>query len=90
MCSHYQAEKRRAQIEKHFCIVLPPSWEPPPGGQHIFPTQLAPIIRRPPEHDTGDEAVPAFDLIEARFGLLPGFAKESSMGSGPTTLLEPC
>ncbi|VWX61266.1 putative SOS response-associated peptidase [Burkholderiales bacterium 8X] len=80
MCSHYQAEKRRKLIERRFGIQLPPSWEPPPGGLHIYPTEFAPIIRRPRERDSGDEAVPDFELVEARFGLLPGFAKDAKYG----------
>ena len=64
------------QIEKHFGIRLSPEWEPPPGGLHIYPTQMAPFIRRPPERESGDEAVPDFELVEGHFGLLPGFAKE--------------
>ena len=79
MCSHYQAEKRRRQLEK-MGIKLPPDWQPPPGGMHIYPTQLAPFIRRPPEHDSGDEAVPDLELVDGRFGLLPGFAKEAKYG----------
>jgi len=80
MCSHYQAEKRRKQIEKHFGIRLPPGWEPPPGGLHIYPTQLAPFVRRPRERDSGDDAVPAMELAEGHFGLLPGFAKDAKYG----------
>jgi len=80
MCSHYQAEKRRKQIEKRFGIKLPPDWEPPPGGLHIYPTQMAPFIRRPSERESGDPAVPDFELVEGRFGLLPGFAKEIRYG----------
>lgn len=80
MCSHYQAEKRRKQIEKHFGIHLPPSWEPPPGGLHIYPTQMAPFIRRPPERESGDEAVPNFEVVEGHFGLLPGFARDAKYG----------
>jgi putative SOS response-associated peptidase YedK len=80
MCSHYQAEKRRKQIEKHFGIQLPPNWEPPPGGLHIYPTQMAPFVRRPPERESGDEAVPNFEVVEGHFGLLPGFAKEVKYG----------
>lgn len=79
MCSHYQAEKRRKQLEKRG-IHLPPDWEPPPGGMHIYPTQLAPFIRRPPERDSGDEAVPALEMVEGHFGLLPGFAKDAGYG----------
>ena len=81
MCSHYQAEKRRKQIEKRFGIQLPIDWEPPPGGMHIYPTLLAPIVRRPPERDSGDKAVPDFEIIDAHFGLLPGFAKDIKYGT---------
>jgi len=80
MCSHYQTEKRRKQIEKLFRIKLPLDWEAPPGGLHIYPTQFAPIIRRPAERDAGDEAVPDFELVEARFGLLPSFARDEKFG----------
>lgn len=80
MCSHYQAAKKRAQIEKRFGLQLPPDWEPPRGSGDIYPTQFGPIIRRPPERDTGDDAVPDLELAPARFGLLPGFAKEVKYG----------
>lgn len=59
---------------------MPPEWEPPPGGLHIYPTQMAPFIRRPPERESGDEAVPDFELVEGHFGLLPGFAKDVKYG----------
>lgn len=81
MCSHYQAEKRRDQFERRFGIVLPPGWDLPPGGLHIYPTQLAPIIRRPPERDSGDDAVPDYEVVDAHFGLLPGFAKDIRYGT---------
>lgn len=79
MCSHYQAEKSRKKLER-MGVTLPPDWEPPPGGFHVYPTQLAPIIRRPPERHAGDDAVPDMELIYAHFGLLPGFAKEVKYG----------
>lgn len=79
MCSHYQAEKSRKKLER-MGVTLPSNWEPPPGGFHIYPTQLAPIIRRPTERDSGDEVVPGMELVDARFGLLPGFAKEVKYG----------
>ena len=80
MCSHYQAERRRKFIEQRYGIALPPEWEPPRGGSHIYPTQVAPIIRRPAERDSGDEAVPDFEVVDAHFGLLPGFAKDIKYG----------
>jgi len=75
MCSHYQAEKRRKQLER-MGIKLPPDWVPPPGGMHIHPTVKAPFIRRPPERASGDDAVPDLELAEGRFGLLPSFAPD--------------
>ena len=81
MCSHYQAEKRRKFIEQRYGIALPPEWEPSRGGSHIYPTQDAPIIRRPAERDSGDEAVPDFEVVDAHFGLLPGFAKDIKYGA---------
>ena len=79
MCSHYQAEKSRKKLER-FGVTLPLDWLPPPGASHIYPTQLAPIIRRPPEHDSGDDAVPDMEVVLAHFGLLPGFAKDVKYG----------
>jgi putative SOS response-associated peptidase YedK len=79
MCSHYIAVKARQQLAR-FGVQLPLDWEPGPGSRHIYPTQWAPIVRRPPEHDSGDEAVPDRELVLARFGLLPGFAKDEKYG----------
>jgi putative SOS response-associated peptidase YedK len=79
MCSHYQAENSRKKLER-MGFKVPPTWTPPPGGSHIYPTQPAPIIRRPPERESGDEAVPEAEVIAAHFGMLPGFAKELKYG----------
>ena len=38
-------------------------WEPPRGTMHLYPTRIEPVIRRPPERDSGDEAVPAVEVI---------------------------
>ncbi|MDM0115887.1 SOS response-associated peptidase family protein [Variovorax sp. J22R133] len=80
MCSHYISERRRAYYLKHYGIVLPPNWEAPRGTSHVYPTQLAPIVRRPPERSSGDEAVPPFEAVMAHFGLLPGFARDLKYG----------
>ena len=79
MCSHYIAEKARQQLAR-FGVQLPLDWEPGPSSRHIYPTEWAPIVRRPPEHDSGDDAVPDRELVLARFGLLPGFAKDEKYG----------
>ncbi len=80
MCSHYISERRRAYYRKHYGIELPADWEAPRGSSHVYPTQLAPIVRRPAERESGDEAVPEFEATMAHFGLLPGFAKDVKYG----------
>ena len=60
MCSHYQAEKRRRQIEKHFGIRLPPEWEPPPGGLQLRGVDFVAlrrgrVARRPRRYTAGLE-----------------------------------
>src|SRR4051812_25720939 len=81
MCSHYVGERRREYFRRRFGIELPPTWEAPPSSSHVYPTQLAPFIRRPPERDSGDEVVPALEVQLGHFGLLPGFAKEVKYGT---------
>lgn len=79
MCSHYVGERARAKLA---CmgVSLPANWEPAPSSMHIYPTQLASIIRRPPERDSGDKAVSDMEVVAAHFGLLPGFAKDIKYG----------
>ncbi|CAN5267111.1 SOS response-associated peptidase family protein [soil metagenome] len=61
-------------------MKLPDDWEPPPGGIDIYPTQRAPIVRRPAEFGSGDDAVPSLEVVPAHFGLLPSFAKDIRYG----------
>jgi putative SOS response-associated peptidase YedK len=79
MCSHYVGQKARDKLAR-FGVEVPSDWVPPSGGFHVYPTQLAPIIRRPPEKESGDEAVPDRECVVAHFGLLPSFAKDLKYG----------
>ena len=54
MCSHYQALKDRARLERQFDVQLPPVT----GVYDVWPGYHALFIRRPLEADVGDEAVP--------------------------------
>lgn len=76
MCSHYQALKDRAKFEREFHVKLPP-YE---GVYDVWPTYEAPFIRRPPEADVGDEAVPGREALFGQFGLLPHWAKDDKLG----------
>lgn len=77
MCSHYQAERDRKKLER-MGVRIPEGWRPPEGTWDVYPTLTAPIIRRPPASAEG--AVPAMELVQAHFGLLPGFAKDVGFG----------
>lgn len=82
MCSRYQAEKRRALLERRFGTLLPKGLKfERDERSHVYPTQFAPIIRRPAERDSGDEAVHEFEIVDAQFGLLPTFAKDVKYGT---------
>jgi putative SOS response-associated peptidase YedK len=37
-------------------------------------------LYQPPNHDSGDKSVPDRELVSARFGSLPGFAKDEKYG----------
>ena len=79
MCSHYQAETARKKLAR-MGIQMPLDWEVPPGGLHIYPTLLAPIIRRPPKAESGEASAHGMEMVAARFGMLPVFAKDIQYG----------
>ena len=71
MCSHYTAIKKQEQLEKYFRargIPLPPKSD-------MWPRYAGPFVRRPPEHDAGDEAVPEREAIVGRWGLISAMTK---------------
>ena len=78
MCAHYEALRDWERYVKYFAIEreLTPVQLP----LHVYPTALAPMIRRPAELDSGDTAVPAREVVLGHFGLLPGFAKDVKYG----------
>ncbi|MBC7446284.1 MAG: SOS response-associated peptidase [Polaromonas sp.] len=72
MCSHFQAIKDRAQLEKEFGVKPPPEQ----GVFDVWPAYRAVFIRRPSEADAGDEAVPDREALTGVFGLIPVWAKD--------------
>lgn len=75
MCSHYTALKKQAQLEKYFLargIPLPPKSD-------MWPRYAGPFIRRPPEHDAGDEAVPERESVVGRWGLISAMTKADGL-----------
>lgn len=72
MCSHFQAIKNRARLEEEFSVTPPPEQ----GVFDVWPSYRAVFIRRPPEADAGDEAVPDREALAGVFGLIPAWAKD--------------
>lgn len=67
MCSHYTALKKQEQLEKFFRtrgIPLPKS--------DMWPRHAGVFVRRPPEHDSGDEAVPEREAVVRLWELISG------------------
>ena len=75
MCSHYTALKKQEQMEKYFLargIPLPPKSD-------MWPRYHGPFVRRPPEHDAGDEAVPEREAVVGRWGLISAMTKADGL-----------
>jgi putative SOS response-associated peptidase YedK len=75
MCSHYQGMKKRDQMEKYFRvhgIPLPADWD-------MWPRRFGEFVRRPPEWDSGDEAVPEREVETGRWGLISAMTRADGL-----------
>lgn len=66
MCSHYQTLKDAELLLQKFG-VRPPAQ---PAKHDMWPRYEGLFVRRPVEHDSGDEAVPAREAVVGRWGLI--------------------
>ena len=75
MCSHYQALKERDRYWRLFGV------EPPadPGRADLWPGYQGSFIRCHPHADVGDEAVPPREGLPGLFGLVPHWAKDTTI-----------
>ncbi len=73
MCSHYQAIKGRERYLRHFGV------EPPAelGKFDVWPGDAASFIRRHPQADAGNDAVPAREALSGLFGLVPRWSLDT-------------
>ena len=71
MCTHYQALKDKEKFLKSFNVEPPASL----GKWDMWPLYSGCFIRVPREIDSGDEAVPTREAIEAQWGLVPHWVK---------------
>ncbi|MNK95721.1 hypothetical protein D3C87_1159700 [compost metagenome] len=66
MCSHYQTLKDAELLLKKFGVPQKPALE----KYDMWPRYQGVFVRRPPEHDAGDEAVPEREATVGRWGLI--------------------
>jgi putative SOS response-associated peptidase YedK len=67
MCSHYQAIKERERYFRKFGVYPPPH----DYVEDMWPKYQGTFIRRPPEAESGDEAVAGRESVAGRWGLVP-------------------
>lgn len=73
MCSHYQAAKNREKLIRQFGPAV--VWEDELGKDDMWPKYPGLFIRKPPELESGDEAVPALEGLVGRWGLISALTK---------------
>lgn len=75
MCSNYTAVTDSERMRAHFDVDAPAGIK-----SQVWPLYPAPFIRRHPNADVGDEAVPLREAVAGLFGLVPHWAGELSFG----------
>jgi len=71
MCSHYLALKERELFERSFGARLATG----AFKEDMWPKYEGVFVRRPPEHDAGDEAVPDVEATTGRWGLISALTR---------------
>jgi len=69
MCARYHSVLDAARLREFFRAIRDSGLDV--LDRDVFPGRFAPIVRRPPELESGDEAVPEREAVVARFGLIP-------------------
>jgi putative SOS response-associated peptidase YedK len=76
MCSHYQTLKDAELLLKKFGAPTKPSAV---GKYDMWPRYQGVFVRRPVEHDAGDEAVPEREAVVGRWGLISAMTKPDGL-----------
>jgi putative SOS response-associated peptidase YedK len=77
MCSNYDSVTDTARLKLHFGVDLDPAIT---LRRDVWPIYEAPFVRRHPNADVGDEAVPEREALTGLFGMVPHWAGEVSFG----------
>lgn len=74
MCARHHSVLDAARLREFFHAIRDSGMDD--LDRDVLPGRFAPIVRRPPELESGDEAVPERAAVIARFGLIPFWAKD--------------
>lgn len=75
MCAHYESVKDVTKLQEVFGVGLPA------GAVHdVWPGGVAPFIRRPRMPDGQAAAAGAREAMAGRFGLIPHWARDATLG----------
>lgn len=78
MCSHDHTLKDAEQLLKKFGVTRPGIL----GKYDMWPRCQGVFMRRPPEHDSGDDAVPNMEAVTGRWGLLSAMTRANGGKAG--------
>ncbi len=76
MCSHYQSLKKADYLRRRFPHIKLPDEE---WKWDMWPRYPGLFIRRPPELESGDEAVPPLEAVVGRWGLVSGMTRSDGL-----------
>lgn len=76
MCSHYQTLKDAELLLQKFGVRPKPASA---GKYDMWPRYEGVFVRRPPEHDAGDDAVPDCEAATGRWGLISAMTRADGL-----------
>ncbi|KAG1452459.1 hypothetical protein G6F57_015930 [Rhizopus arrhizus] len=76
MCSHYQTLKDADLLLRKFGVRKVPAAI---GKYDMWPRYQGVFVRRPIEHDSGDDAVPEREAVIGRWGLISAMTKPDGL-----------
>ncbi len=75
MCSHYQAVHDRERFQRQFGVAAPVEL----GKHDMWPGYAGSFVRRHPQAETGDAAVPEREALTGLFGLVPQWSADTKI-----------
>ena len=75
MCAHYESTHDRVKLRQNFGVDMPSEL----ARRDVWPGYLSTFVRRHPQADVGDMAVPAREAQVGSFGLVPAWSRDTKI-----------